>query len=72
MWKNARVGRPHCEVCSFSDRALLVLLLLVLCLCFHAACVMYLHLTSVQVGTLKKPPRPAYCPPAPQVLFYQY
>ena len=29
---------------------MLVLLLLVLCVCFHVACVMYLHLTSVQVG----------------------
>lgn len=27
-----------------------MLLLLVLCVCFHVACVMYLHLTSVQVG----------------------
>ncbi|KAM7409330.1 hypothetical protein PAMA_001012 [Pampus argenteus] len=27
---------------------MLVLLLLVLCVCFHVACVMYLHLTSVQ------------------------
>ncbi|KAF1385322.1 hypothetical protein PFLUV_G00106530 [Perca fluviatilis] len=29
-------------------QGMLVLLLLVLCVCFHAACVMYLHLTSVQ------------------------
>uniref|UniRef100_A0A8C6LD32 Adenylate cyclase type 1 n=1 Tax=Nothobranchius furzeri TaxID=105023 RepID=A0A8C6LD32_NOTFU len=29
-------------------RGMLVLLLLVLCVCFHVACVMYLHLTSVQ------------------------
>ncbi|XP_019740258.1 adenylate cyclase type 1 isoform X3 [Hippocampus comes] len=29
-------------------QGLLVLLLLVLCVCFHVACVMYLHLTSVQ------------------------
>lgn len=33
-----------------SLRGMLVLLLLVLCVCFHVACVMYLHLTSVQVG----------------------
>ncbi|KAK2908341.1 adenylate cyclase type 1 isoform X2 [Channa argus] len=31
-------------------QGMLVLLLLVLCVCFHVACVMYLHLTSVQVG----------------------
>ncbi|KAA8589366.1 hypothetical protein FQN60_012731, partial [Etheostoma spectabile] len=31
-------------------QGMLVLLLLVLCVCFHAACVMYLHLTGVQVG----------------------
>lgn len=35
-------------LCSL--RGMLVLLLLVLCVCFHVACVMYLHLTSVQVG----------------------
>ncbi|XP_024134744.1 adenylate cyclase type 1 [Oryzias melastigma] len=29
-------------------QGMLVLLLLVLCLCFHVACVLYLHLTSVQ------------------------
>ncbi|RVE73709.1 hypothetical protein OJAV_G00033840 [Oryzias javanicus] len=29
-------------------QGILVLLLLVLCLCFHVACVLYLHLTSVQ------------------------
>ncbi|CAB1427164.1 unnamed protein product [Pleuronectes platessa] len=29
-------------------QGMLVLLLLVLCVCFHVACVMYLHLTSVQ------------------------
>ncbi|XP_032381764.1 adenylate cyclase type 1 [Etheostoma spectabile] len=29
-------------------QGMLVLLLLVLCVCFHAACVMYLHLTGVQ------------------------
>nr|XP_043899680.1 adenylate cyclase type 1 isoform X3 [Solea senegalensis]XP_043899681.1 adenylate cyclase type 1 isoform X3 [Solea senegalensis] len=29
-------------------RGMLVLLLLVLCVCFHVSCVMYLHLTSVQ------------------------
>ncbi|XP_029004908.3 adenylate cyclase type 1-like [Betta splendens] len=29
-------------------QGVLVLLLLVLCVCFHVACVMYLHLTSVQ------------------------
>ncbi|XP_077450701.1 adenylate cyclase type 1 isoform X11 [Stigmatopora argus] len=29
-------------------KGILVLLLLVLCVCFHVACVMYLHLTSVQ------------------------
>ncbi|XP_067086288.1 LOW QUALITY PROTEIN: adenylate cyclase type 1-like [Osmerus mordax] len=29
-------------------QGLLVLILLVLCVCFHVACVMYLHLTSVQ------------------------
>lgn len=34
---------------SLSLRGMLVLLLLVLCVCFHVACVMYLHLTSVQV-----------------------
>ncbi|XP_034003420.1 adenylate cyclase type 1 isoform X2 [Trematomus bernacchii] len=29
-------------------QGMLVLLLLVLCVCFHVACVMYLHLTSIQ------------------------
>ena len=29
---------------------MLVLLLLVSCVCFHVACVMYLQLTSVQVA----------------------
>lgn len=33
---------------------MLVLLLLVLCVCFHVACVMYLHLTSIQVGLLTR------------------
>uniref|UniRef100_A0A3Q2P0P0 Adenylate cyclase type 1 n=1 Tax=Fundulus heteroclitus TaxID=8078 RepID=A0A3Q2P0P0_FUNHE len=32
----------------FFLRGMLVLLLLVLCVCFHVACVMYLHLTRVQ------------------------
>lgn len=40
---------PDHSLVSFSLRGMLVLLLLVLCVCFHVACVMYLHLTSVQV-----------------------
>lgn len=40
---------PAHALVSLSLRGMLVLLLLVLCVCFHVACVMYLHLTSVQV-----------------------
>lgn len=40
---------PAHTLVSLSLRGMLVLLLLVLCVCFHVACVMYLHLTSVQV-----------------------
>uniref|UniRef100_A0A3B3DM80 Adenylate cyclase type 1 n=1 Tax=Oryzias melastigma TaxID=30732 RepID=A0A3B3DM80_ORYME len=36
------------DIWCFFLRGMLVLLLLVLCLCFHVACVLYLHLTSVQ------------------------
>lgn len=36
---------------------MLVLLLLVSCVCFHVACVMYLQLTSVQVGPSQPPPQ---------------
>ncbi|XP_068176301.1 adenylate cyclase type 1-like [Antennarius striatus] len=44
-------------------QGMLVLLLLVLCVCFHVACVMYLHLTSVQCqpGCLTIQIRTALC-----------
>lgn len=57
---SGKVGKPFSLwslLCSL--RGMLVLLLLVLCVCFHVACVMYLHLTSVQVGLLHLLPQAA-------------